>query len=307
MENLSQVLETLTIEEEFNFNSEAHWGGAKTPSIKALNHPAALWLADDNADIARWRTTCTAECPKGCTAHYVNTKFHGIDLSKWGKLTDSGEPLIISGRIIDTARGVTSMLIINRSPLLLISKDTKNNYTQDWYKGYNKDLFQCIRRYLVLFLDEERQPLHEIPLQLTAKGYFQVEFDKVLMEFREKLVACYNQVTGKHNRDNIYAWNAWHSMMVFSPIFKSEMRGPSKDKQSAACITHMVPEEKPNPKNWNNYTIGNGDDKELIRMVFKFYNDNKSWWLKSFKRERREDVAQFDSVQFDDTATVVSE
>jgi hypothetical protein len=44
-----------------------------------------------------------------------------------------------------------------------------------------------VRKYLILFVDEDNNPLHEVPLQLTAKGCFQLEFDQQLCEFRKAI------------------------------------------------------------------------------------------------------------------------
>ena len=34
---------------------------------------------------------------------------------------------------------------------------------------------------MILFVDQDNNPLHEVPLQLTAKGCFQFEFDQLLL------------------------------------------------------------------------------------------------------------------------------
>lgn len=290
---------------EFNFDSEEHWGGGKTPAIKALNQPAALWIADENADICSWTKECLPECKDNCSLHFASTSFHG--LSRYGKTINENEPLIISGRIITKPR----FLVINRSPLLLVNKGTgRGMYTQPWFKGYNKDIYQCVRRYLLLFVTEDNVPLHGVPLQFTAKGYCQVEFDRCLMDFRTLMVDSYNVEKRTHVKDNFATWTAWHSMMIFTPTFKSELRGPrgprgpSKDKQSPACITTSSTPISAN--NWTSHTIGRNEDtknKELRAIVFRFYNENKVWWKKSFKKEslseEQEDAIDFVGLSID--------
>lgn len=52
-------------------------------------------------------------------------------------------------------------------------------------------LYYCVRRYLLLLLDENNKALHEKPIQLTAKGNFQVDFDKNLILFRKIIEHAY--------------------------------------------------------------------------------------------------------------------
>jgi len=41
------------------------------------------------------------------------------------------------------------------------------------------------------YVDRYNNPLHDIPLQLTAKGCLQFEFDKNSMKFRTSMVKAY--------------------------------------------------------------------------------------------------------------------
>jgi len=71
----------------------------------------------------------------------------------------------------------------------------------------------CVRNYLILFVDEDNNPLHEVPLQLTAKGCFQFECDQQLCEFRKALTKAYNEKAKFMN-------DSWYIMCVFAPTFE---------------------------------------------------------------------------------------
>jgi hypothetical protein len=75
---------------------------------------------------------------------------------------------------------------------------------------------------MVMFVDNDNNPLHEIPVQLTARGCFQFKFDKQLSLFSSYMVDAYNN-DQKKNATTMK--NYWHSMCVFAPRFQSLMRG----------------------------------------------------------------------------------
>ena len=53
----------------------------------------------------------------------------------------------------------------------------------------------CVRKYMILFVNQYNNPLHKISLQLTAKGCFQFEFDKKkICEFRTAMFEDYSEI-----------------------------------------------------------------------------------------------------------------
>ena len=90
----------------------------------------------------------------------------------------------------------------------------------------------CARNYLILFVDEDNNPLYEVPLQLTAKGCFQLEFDQKFCEFRKAITKAYDEKA-------TYMKDSWYSICVFAPTFESMMRGEGS-KQKKACITQSM-------------------------------------------------------------------
>jgi hypothetical protein len=136
---------------EFNFDSEVNIKAAKTPSVKVLNNDAKLWISDECVEMCKWKGNLIP--------HDIKTDKEGVTIVL---------------NIIPNPR----MLILQRSLLLKVETET-GRILRAWIANENKggDTYACVRKYLNLFVDENNKPLHEAPLQLTAKGCFQFEFD----------------------------------------------------------------------------------------------------------------------------------
>jgi len=244
---------------EFNFDSEHNIKVTKAPSIKVLNADAKLWISNESAEICKWKGALVP--------HDIKTTIEGIT---------------IPGNIIHNPR----MIILQRSLLLKVETKT-GRILRSWIAKESKEenTYMCVRKYLILFVDENNNPLHEVPLQLTAKGCFQYEFDQQLCEFRGEITKAYNEKA-------TFMKNSWYSMCVFVPTFESMMRGEGS-KQMKACIT--TEHEKPTKENWQSLCIGRRtdlankfwpDDDNLTysQYVYKLYCDTKKsceakgWW-----------------------------
>ncbi len=82
---------------------------------------------------------------------------------------------------------------------------------------------------------------------------------------------------------------AWHSMCVFAPLFKSEMKGPSKDKQSKACITYGF--DKPTKDNWLTMCVGrNKEAQDIIKFMLKTKNGGKKVLKKINKKVKKKNI-----------------
>lgn len=250
----------------FNFDSEKNFNSAKIPAAKAINKQfckkkgaAGLWIADDNMVSCGWKKTCVG-CENDCCDHYIGTSPHIIQ-------TSDDE---ISGRGIINPR----ILIIKRTGLLKLTE--KGRYMGQWKKGdgeikdeLGNKKYTCVRRYLLLFLDDENKPLHTEAIQLTAKGTFQVDFDKKLMSFRNDIRAAYGKSMQRHSN---FMSETWYAMCVFVPTFESKMVGKS-GTQSYACAvkSYLVPDED----NWLSLCVGR--DIEVNEIVYLMINDNEKW------------------------------
>lgn len=252
---------------EFNFESEENAVSNKTPSAKSINKKfcgqrkgAGLWISDESLLASNWRKCCTSNCKEDCTEHFANTEKHMIELKEGNDISGKG---VINPNI----------LVIRKTDLLKIGE--KGKYHGVWIKGdgeirneKNEKVYTCVRKYLLLFLDEHNKPLHTDPIQLTAKGIFQIEFEKKLMNFRENMSITF---AAAMKRKVSTMSEKWYAMCVFSPNFESKLVG--KEKQSEACITKSYTEITLD--NWKSKCVGY--DKEVCDVVHKLYSNTENW------------------------------
>lgn len=258
--------------EKFNFDSEEHIVGNKTPAAKAINkkfcgkfNAAGLWVADENMLAAGWETTCTENCSLNCVEHFRETQPHSIATT-----TDE-----VSGRGLTCNR----MCIIRKTDLLRLNNITKR-LEGKWFKGdgeildsEGKKKYSCVRRYLILFVDKDNKPLHKVPIQLTAKGVFQVYFEKHLLNFRSEIQKAYFASTGKSCTGSRMS-DLWYAMCVFEPKFISKLAG-QKNFQSHACYTDGF--SVPTVENWKSFCI---DLDNYSSTIVELYKNSDAWLTK---------------------------
>lgn len=236
------------INKGFDFDSEQNVVHIKIPSVTPISknfcgnkNAAGLWISNDDLIDCGWKGGNTQE-------HTIFTK-------------DNKE---IKGYGIRNPR----VCVIRRTKLLRL--DNTGKFLGLWMKGDgelrdekgNKRYF-CIRRYLLLFLDENNEPLHEKPVQLTAKGNFQVDFDKNLILFRKNIERAYADAKLKPLGQMS---DEWHAMCVFCPVFESRIVGTG-NRTSEACMvkTYVMPTEK----DWFKLCVGyNGQTAELVSDLY---------------------------------------
>lgn len=188
----------------FNFDGDDNIIKYHTPTIKIINKnflnellSSGLWISNENLTICGWRKDCKQECSVCCDDHFVNTMPHVIE-------TNNGT---VYGKGIINPR----FLIIKQSELLKLDYKTVS-YLGYWVKGDGdqKDdegnkAFKCVRRYLLLFLDENNYPLHKVPIRCTVKGTFMVDFDKQFRNFKKEMTIAYDSRGGCTRSDLWYA------------------------------------------------------------------------------------------------------
>jgi len=79
------------------------------------------------------------------------------------------------------------MLVLQRSLLLKVETNT-GRILRAWIARESKEenTYMCVRKYMILFVDEDNNPLHQVPLQLTTKGCFQFEFDQNFANLKQQ-------------------------------------------------------------------------------------------------------------------------
>lgn len=256
---------------------------SRQPAIKVINveSPVGLWVAADNMELAGWNPEGDMSSV-GAIPHKVKTK----DIASDGKGF-----VYIDGFLITKPR----IVVINESPLLgcLINdpdpkKKEKINkeFTGVWEKdyefpaGYTKTThsYKAITMYLLWLLDANNQPLHSVPLQLSARGNFAVEFAKQMKRFRGEFEQVFLEMKGHIKLDkNPEMDNRWHTMSVFCPIFETQIRGDD-GLASPCCITTGY--ETPTVENFNQLCIAYG---ELKDTAIALHDRTQDFWHKVFK------------------------
>jgi hypothetical protein len=240
------------------------------------NIGAGLWIADENVKICRWK--------KNSAGEYLNTIPYNI---KTDKVDGEGLDVVIPGRVVVNPR----MLILQRSLLVKVVNKT-GRILRAWIANESKegDVNACVRKYMILFVDQDNNPLHEIPVELTARGCFQFEFDKQFCNFRTTMLNAYNNDQKKSAN---YMKDYWYSMCVFAPTYNSIMRAV-ENKQQKACITTGY--EIPTKENWLSLCVGkrydsankfwsdNPESLTYVQYVYQLYLktkescESKGWW-----------------------------
>jgi len=81
-------------------------------------------------------------------------------------------------------------------------------------KESKEETYMCVRKYMILFVHENNNPLHGVPLQLTAKGCFQYEFDQKLCEFRGEITKAYVGTPTYHHLFYSVLRNPFHTLTL---------------------------------------------------------------------------------------------
>jgi hypothetical protein len=107
--------------------------------------------------------------------------------------------------------------------------------------------------YLVVFLDDQNQPLHDIPLKLTAKGSHQASLAEQWQKSCTAVALAHSQAIGVPFRPRNEIYNA---LCVFVPVITRKLVGDTK--KSPACYIEDF--NKPTADNWTEYFLGNQED-----------------------------------------------
>ncbi|MBD2458350.1 hypothetical protein H6G80_30320 [Nostoc sp. FACHB-87] len=263
---------------EFDFDSAQHKAYDKTPAAKSIPSPAGIWIAYDNQQLAGWYEGKELEHGKQFT---VLTN----------KLDENDEKIGIPGVIYRQPR----MLVIGRSPLLF-GNDRKVIGVWRKDEGLDKNNYKFARRYMVIFVDAQNQPLHIAPIQITAWGVFQVSFDQQLLAFREFCEQTYAEVQQKPHEAKTLLW---HSMWVFCPTLKTEKRERG-GQASNACVCSGF--EKPTALEWEKHCIGRQAQAQEVAVL---HNSITEWWKKGIADNSPSNTAPASSRKLDRNSLMI--
>lgn len=159
------------------------------------------------------------------------------------------------------------LIILLQSPLLMFERSTGLNlgaYESNYYRR-NKSTVVLKTKYLVYFVDEQNQPRHTIPMQLTMKGAAGASFGEHLIQFRLELEKAFALAHKKAvQRKN----SRFHVMGVFCIQTEPQLRGDEQKAWVCATSGH----EQPTQENWLNYFVGFTDLKERLFTEMEMYS-----------------------------------
>jgi Family of unknown function (DUF5895) len=122
-----------------------------------------------------------------------------------------------------------------------------------WDRKYLNENVGTFQIYLVMFFDENKQPLHDIPLKLTAKGAQQATLSDQWQRFCIAVARCQAKASNIMFRPRGVVYNA---LCLFQPHIIRKNVG-DKIKSPACYVDGYV---NPTVDNWQDFFLGTDDD-----------------------------------------------
>lgn len=164
-------------------------------------------------------------------------------------------------------------LVVERTPLLAIdkiaSKELEQMVVADTYRKSDhsdRERYSALRIYELLLLDDDNQPLHDVPFAYKAKGANLGTFATHWQQLVQEVTSCHaiaNRVPAKPKDAR------FNALCVFEFEVKRELVG-SKQK-SAACT--VVSHTRPTIENWQKFFLGRSNDYERYLYALAPTND----------------------------------
>jgi hypothetical protein len=121
-----------------------------------------------------------------------------------------------------------------------------------WDRKLRSESVGNFQIYLVMFFDEHKQPLHDIPLKLTAKGAHQATLSDQWQKFCTAVARCQAQANRIMFRPRDTVYNA---LCLFQPLLVRKSVG-EKIKSPACYVDGYV---NPTVDNWQDFFLGTDD------------------------------------------------
>lgn len=174
-----------------------------------------------------------------------------------------------------------NIVIVRRGPLSVKDRETgsKLGTLKDNYDAFLADKlkFKTFTRYLIFIAGEDKNFLHELPLQLTLNGAAGASFSKSYCEYQQGrasggFVAELERAYAGYRRQSVTPKGPlFHAHGIFSPIIECEERGIATN---TVLIAATVDYKHPTVSTLTDYLIAS-DSKEsaLISKTFEEYKD----------------------------------
>ncbi len=159
------------------------------------------------------------------------------------------------------------MLVCPKSPLLAVdkklSKESQSTVIIGEYRREHKGMENItnVQLYQIFLLNQNNQPLHQIPLIYKAKGTNQASFSVYWQQFCNEFNTCFsiaNRHLGASPKPKNFAFN---SLLVFCPKLAREIVG---DKLKSPAL-RIIGYEQPTLENWTQFFVGtNATTKQFV-------------------------------------------
>ncbi|MBE9180260.1 hypothetical protein IQ268_16985 [Oculatella sp. LEGE 06141] len=148
------------------------------------------------------------------------------------------------GYIASTGR----FLILRQSPLLMFEREGDRFVDVFDRAKYDNATIVLKTRYLVYLVNQQRQLLHEKPLQLTTKGSFCGVFGEVHQRFRALMSGAYKQA----NNNNKDRSDRFFALSILAVQLSPKLKG-GKKKAWVCDISNFA---EPTAENWRSLFVG---------------------------------------------------
>jgi hypothetical protein len=167
--------------------------------------------------------------------------------------------------------------VVRRGELLMYDRENDRDIIGKFNRDtYDNSIHVIKNKFMVFVVGADNKPLHDNPLQFTAKGAFSGDFGSNYTKFRTALSNAYGKSIGttKARGDKFLALG----VMAFhiEPVLKGD-----KKKSWTSGIGNL---ELPTAENWKNYFVGYDEPTKLL--IYSAFDGSEAFGtLASLRRE----------------------
>jgi hypothetical protein len=183
-----------------------------------------------------------------------------------------------------------SLVIVRRGPLSVKDRETgmKLGTLKDNYDAFLADKlkFKTFTRYLIFLVGENKNFLHDSPLQLTLNGAAGASFSKTYCEFQQgKVVSGFvaeleKAYAGYRKQPWTPKGSLFHAHGIFSPIIECEERGI---EPNTVLVASTVDFKHPTVSTLTQYMIPSDSPESTI--ICKAFEEYKEFGKEAVKLE----------------------
>ncbi|MBW4503202.1 MAG: hypothetical protein KME57_27465 [Scytonema hyalinum WJT4-NPBG1] len=173
------------------------------------------------------------------------------------------------------------LVVVRRGPLSVKDRETgvKLGTLKDNYDAFLADKlkFKTFTRYLIYLVGEDKNFLHESPLQLTVNGAAGASFSKAYCEYQQGrvtggfLAELEKAYAGYRKQPLTPKGSLFHAHGIFSPIINCEERGI---EPNIVLVASTVDYKHPTVATLIQYLIASDSkESEIICKTFEEYKD----------------------------------